>query len=323
MNATLPTCWVITDGTIGMETQCVGLAEAMGLQPVIKRVRMRKLWRATSPYLNIGKNIAFSRKGDQMNAPWPDIVIASGRGSVLASLYVKQQSGGRSFNIQIQNPAMWLDKFDAIIVPEHDKMSGPNIISTRGALHRVSDTKLQEEAAKWAPKFAHLKRPYALVSLGGSNSIYKFTPVEVMQLAPQLEAIAKRDGYSLLITPSRRTGEANMALLSALLHDSPAYIWDGTGDNPYYGMLGLADTIMVTCDSVNMVSEACSTGKPVHLIQLPGHSEKFGFFHDSLLADQRIRIFNGKLHNWNYPRLLEMERIAQLMLAQYQARRAA
>ena len=50
----------------------------------------------------------------------------------------------------------------------------------------------------------------------------------------------------------------------------PHYLWDGEGENPYFGLLGLADFLVVTCDSVNMVSEAASTGKPVYVADLPG-----------------------------------------------------
>lgn len=296
-----------------METQCVGLAEALGLTPVVKRVRLRRLWREWSPYLTVGKSFSISSKGDDVRPPWPDLVIGSGRLSVVPSLHIRKVTRGKSFHVQIQNPAAWIDKFDAVILPAHDRMQGGNIINMQGALHRVTPEMLAAEAARWAPKFAHLKRPYVTVVLGGSNGSYKLSPAEIMKLGPQLSAIAKEQGVSLLITPSRRTGDANMVLLKALLHDTPAYIWDGEGDNPYYGMLGLADYLIVTCDSVNMLSEACSTGKPVHMVKLPGHSDKFDDFHKSLLANDRVRLFNGRLEQWTYEPLREMERVAGLI----------
>ncbi len=307
-----------------MESQCVGLAEAMGLQPVVKRVRLRKLWRDFSPYLNIGKRFCISHKRDQINPPWPDIVIASGRHSILPSLYIKEMTGGKSFNVQIQDPALWHDRFDAVIVPAHDKLSGSNIISTEGALHRVNPAFLAAESAKWMPTFAHLPKPYTAVILGGSNSVYTLTPKEIMQLGPKLEAISKAQKTSLLITPSRRTGAANMALLRALLHDCPTYIWDGEGDNPYYGMLGAAENFIVTCDSINMISEACSTGKPVYVVKLPGGSDKFNGFHQKFLRSGRIRFLEDKLESWPQDEpLREMERVAALIRRRYDARKAA
>lgn len=323
MSQATPTCWVITDGKAGMESQCLGLAEAMGLQPVVKRVRLRRLWRELSPYLVIGKRFSLSRKGDTLEPPWPDIVIATGRLSIIPALYVKKMSKGKSFLVQIQNPAIPTGYFDAVIVPRHDRLEGANVIATQGALHRVTPEMLVREAAKWAPHFAHLPRPYVVVLLGGSNGAYQLQPSEIMQLGPQLAALAVREKASLLVTPSRRTGEANIALLSALLHDSPAYIWDGKGENPYYGMLGLADAFIVTCDSINMISEACRTGKPVHVVKLPGQSDKFESFHEALRSAGCIRTFDGTLQNWSYDPLNEMVRVAALIAGQYRARAGA
>src|SRR3546814_15726728 len=78
-----------------------------------------------------------------------------------------------------------------------------------------------------------------------------------------------------MVTPSRRTGPDNEAILRARLAGLPAEIWDGEGENPYFAYLGLADAILVTADSVNMVCEAASTGKPVYVIALDGSSDKF------------------------------------------------
>jgi mitochondrial fission protein ELM1 len=132
-----------------------------------------------------------------------------------------------------------------------------------------------------------------------------------------LAALIQKTGGSLMITPSRRTGEANLAILQEGLKGMAAYIWDGKGDNPYYGMLGLADYVLATCDSVNMVSEACTTGKPVYVIDLPGGSEKFRRFHQSLRDDGLTRLFTGGVEDWSYPALndvgLVAARIRQMM----------
>lgn len=307
-----------------MESQCVGLAEALGITPTIKRIRLRKFWRDFSPYVNLWKRLAFSRKGDKLSPPWPDMVIATGRQSVLPALHIRQMSGGKTFLVQIQNPVIPSSHFDVVVVPDHDKLEGKNVISVRGALHRVTPELLKAEAEKWAPHFAHLPRPYVAVLLGGSNGAYRLDPKFMMEFGPQLSGMAKKEKVSLLVTPSRRTGDANRVLLSALLHDTPNFIWDGPekngGDNPYYGMLGLADAIIVTCDSINMVSEACRTGKPVYVVQLPGHSDKFASFHHSLIADGRIRMFDGTLNLADakpYEPLDEMKRLAEVIREAY------
>ncbi len=308
------TCWVVTDGKAGMENQCIGLAEALGLAPIVKRVKLRSPWKQLSPFLRHGLGYAHSRKGDPIAPPWPDLLIATGRASIPASLHIRRESragrGRGTFTVQLQNPVIDTSRFDLVVVPRHDGLTAPNVMTTRGALHRVSAEMLQKEAEKFAPHIAHLPHPRIAVLIGGSNSVYHLTPREMEPLAQQLANLTQSIGGSLMVTPSRRTGAENLAILQNALKDKPAYIWDGQGANPYYGMLALADYIIVTCDSVNMVSEACTTGKPVYVIDLPGGSDKFRRFHQSFRDDGLARLFQGKLENYNYPPLNDVQLVA-------------
>jgi mitochondrial fission protein ELM1 len=83
------------------------------------------------------------------------------------------------------------------------------------------------------------------------------------------------------------------------------------GENPYFALLALADYIVVTCDSVNMISEAASTGKPVYVEMLPGGSAKSSRFLDRLREDGIIRNFTGALEPYSYPPLDDMTRAAE------------
>jgi mitochondrial fission protein ELM1 len=306
-------CWVVSDGKAGMENQCLGLSEALGFLPVVKRIRLKTPWKQFSPFLRHGLGYAFSEKGDPIAPPWPDILIASGRQSVPASLYVRQASrinGGRgTFTVQIQNPVIDPSRFDLVVVPRHDQLTGANIMTTRGSLHRVTPEMLARESEAFQARVENLPKPYIAVLIGGTNSVYSLTPREMRVLAAQLATLAGREG-SLMITPSRRTGAENLAVLQEALKGTPSYIWDMTGVNPYYGMLGLADAILVTCDSVNMVSEACSTGKPVMVINLPGGSDKFRRFHQAMRDDGMTRPFTGRIESWTYPPLEDMRLVA-------------
>jgi uncharacterized protein len=323
-NASPYTCWVVTDGKIGMENQARGLAEAMGITPVVKRIRLRTPWRQLTPYFRLGHRFAFSGKGDPIKPPWPDILIATGRSSIPASLHVRRESlrhGGKgTFVVQLQDPVIHPDHFDLVVVPRHDELLGKNVMTTRGGLHRVTPQKLMHEAKKFEAAFAHLPHPRITVVLGGNNAVYKMTPHEMLQISSQLTALLRETGGSLLVTPSRRTGDMNMAVLSLALTDMPAYIWDGKGENPYYAMLAAADAILVTCDSVNLVSEAATTGKPVMVIDLPGGSEKFQRFHQALRDDGLTRSFNGRLESWHYQPLDDVARVAHRILSLVAAR---
>ena len=308
------TCWVVTDGKIGMENQCLGLAEALGLEPVVKRIKLRSPWRELSPFLRHGLPWAFSPAGDPIVPSWPNLLIATGRQSIPAALYARRATqhlgANRTFTVQLQNPVIASTRFDLVVVPRHDGITGPNIITTRGGLHRVTPERLRLEAEKFAPDFVHLPAKRIAVIIGGSNSVYQLTPREMVPLTIELNRLAKETGAGLLVTPSRRTGEANLAILQAGLHDVPAYIWDMQGPNPYYGMLGAADAFIVTCDSVNLASEACTTGKPVYVVDLPGGSDKFRRFHQALRDDGMTRPFAGVIEDWHSPPLNDMGAVA-------------
>jgi len=319
------TCWVVTDGKAGMENQCLGLAEAIGLAPQIKRVKLRSPWKELSPFLRHGLAWAHSAKSDAIEPPWPDLLIATGRASIPASLYARRasriQGVPKTLTVQLQNPVIPSTRFDLVVTPRHDGLTGANVMTTRGALHRITDKMLRDEAEKLLPLVEHLPSPRIAVLVGGSNAVYQLTPREMAPVTMQLADMAKNTGGSLMITPSRRTGEANLLVLQAGLNDVPSYIWDGAGYNPYYGMLALADYIVVTCDSVNMASEACTTGKPVYVVDLPGGSDKFRRFHQSLRDDGLARSFNGQLDHWNYAPLNDVQLVAQKIRGMLEDRR--
>jgi len=297
-----------------MENQCLGLAEALGLTPVVKRVKLRTPWRQLSPFLRHGLRWAFSPEGDPVEPPWPDLLIATGRLSIPASLYARRSTrsngSARTFTVQLQNPVIAPSRFDLVVVPRHDELTGPNVMTTRGALHRVTPELLKRESEKFLPKIADMPRPWTGVLIGGSNAVYSLTRREMQPLAVSLANLARSTGGSIIATPSRRTGEENLSILKEAVNDVPHYVWDMKEENPYYGILGLCDAFLVTADSVNMVSEACTTGKPVHVIELPGGSGKFRRFHQSLRDDGLTRPFRGELERWTYPPLNDLELVA-------------
>ena len=296
------TCWVVTDGKPGMENQCRGLAEAVGLPTIVKRIQVLFPWRFLPPSLWIAPLAAIAASGDPLLPPWPRLLIATGRASVAPALAIQAASHGQTFAVQIQNPGTGLSRFDLVVPPRHDRLSGPNVVSTRGALHRVTAERLAAAAREFAGSVSHLPRPLVAVLIGGSNRSYRLDATAIGKLADGLRELTA-EGAALLVTPSRRTGAENERILRDHLTGLPAAIWDGTGTNPYFGYLGLADVIVVTGDSVSMVSEAASTGKPVYVFELPGGSAKFRAFHQGLRDDGITRPFAGKLDRWTYPPL--------------------
>lgn len=308
-------CWIVSDGKAGMEIQCLGLAEALGLEPEVKRIVTRRPWRWLPPMLWRDPLRAIDRAaGDALDPPWPDLLIATGRQAVAPALAIRRASrrGARaSFVVQIQNPTVDPARFDLVVAPAHDRLSGPNVLVTLGAMNRVTPARLAAAAEAWAPRVAGLPRPYLGALVGGANKVYRLPEARARELGEQLAAAARAEGGSLLVTPSRRTPPEALAALRAGIGDTPALIWDGSGENPYFGFLGLADALVVTVDSVNMVSEAASTGRPVHLAELPGGSAKFRRFHRAMLEGGYVRRFAGRVERWDYERLDETARVAR------------
>jgi len=209
-------------------------------------------------------------------------------------------SGGRTLLAQIQDPRVRRSEFDLIVVPEHDQLRGPRVIVTRGAVHRVTAARLEAERRRF-PSLAALPRPIVVALIGGANKAYRLTLQRLAEIADGLAALLSENGGSLLLTPSRRTGERGITLLRARLGGFPGAIWDGGGDNPYFAYLALADALLVTADSVSMISEAAATGKPVHVLDLDGGDAKFERFHATMRAAGVTRPFTGRIEPWSYP----------------------
>ncbi|MGE0743788.1 MAG: mitochondrial fission ELM1 family protein [Rhodospirillales bacterium] len=310
-----PVTWVVTDGKAGMESQCLGLAEALGVAPTVKRISPRLPWRLLPPPLWLAPLAAPGGDGDRLASPWPDLLIATGRQTVAPAAAIRRAARGATFAVQIQDPGVPPDRFDLVVAPAHDGLAGPNVIATLGALHRVTRARLDAAAARLAPAVAHLPHPRVAVLVGGPNRHYRMDAAAVERLAADLARLARTAGAGLLVTPSRRTGAAAEATLRRVLEPVPSLVWDGSGENPYFGFLGLADAVVVTADSVNMACEAAATGKPVHVVALDGGSAKFDRFHAALRERGIARPFDGTLAAWTYPPLDETARVAAAIRA--------
>ena len=331
-------CWVITEGMIGTENQCLGVTDALGITPEIKHIAIRQPWKTLTPWLGFEQSFTFT---EPLIGPWPDLVIASGRKAVAASRYIKKKSGGKTFTVQIQDPQCSPSHFDLVAVPHHDSLRGENVIVTDGAPNRITNIKLQDAKEEFSSLFETMSSPRLAVLIGGNSRTHKITP-EIMQI---LVAQLKTIDANLMITASRRTGEENLRILQSNLEDkiSPSpimdeqaddlkysikgdtqhlnpvlppkskrkvFIWDGTGANPYHGMLAWAHHILVTSDSVSMISDAATTGKPIHIIALDGGSTRFDKFHNHMQGLDVARPFVGNLTDWTYEPLSDATKIA-------------
>jgi mitochondrial fission protein ELM1 len=305
-------CWALTEGFAGMESQCFGLAEALGLPCTMKRVRRpRMLLKYLPP--SLWPNPLSGTREDALAPPWPDVLISSGRGSVAAALAVRRVSGGKTFTVHIQTPYVNPSRFDLVVIPQHDSLRGHNVLVTRMALHGVTKARLAEAGRRFSTRLSYLPRPLIAVLVGGSNKHQNCSPETMHHMADQLIAAAREAGGGLAVTTSRRTDEQNARILRERLQDEPLFFWDGVEENPYLGLLALADAIVVTSDSVSMVSEACATGKPVHVFNMGERHKKMRQFHRTLMDDGVTRPFAGKIEQWTYDPPNETEKIVAIV----------
>jgi mitochondrial fission protein ELM1 len=270
-------------------------------------------WRALPPALWLNPMAALGPGSDAIAAPWPRLLIASGRQTVAVAAAIRRRASGATFAVQLLDPRIAPSRFDLVVAPEHDGLAGDNVIATKGALHGVNAARLRAAAERFRGRLAALPRPLVAVLVGGSSAAYRFGAVEAARLAGLLRAAAASDSGGFAVTASRRTGADALAALRAGLGGIAAELWDGTGENPYLGYLALADVIVVTADSVNMVSEAAATGKPVHVFALPGGNAKFRRFHAAFAEAGITRPFEGRLARWSYAPLDETARVAALI----------
>ncbi len=299
---------IVSEPLAGLQAQALGLAERAGLATELRVLEPRGLWEKL-PSRIWPNPLGVARFGA---LPAPDeLVIGCGgvAGAVLSRL---KRKGSRV--VQVQNPRLNPKLFDLVVVNAHDELTGPNVLVTRTALHRVTKDKLKLAKAIWAPRFAHLRRPLVAVLVGGSNGRFTFGTNEALALAMKLATMAAQDHVGLVITASRRTGEEQIRILRRVLEPMGAYIWDGSGDNPYFGMLAAADAIVVTMDSISMVSEAVATDVPVLVQELPGQSRRIGLFAALMKSEGRVRAFEGRAEAWTVQPIDDTDWAASEML---------
>ena len=317
--------WAVTDGRAGIENQALGLAEAIGRRAPIRlstrRVRLRTPWSWMPPWMVPAPRQALTIGSDAIEPPWPDILIGCGRASIPFALGVKHWSEQHTFVVQLQDPRMNPREFDVVVPPIHDGLEGGNVLATVGACHRVTPERLDQEVIDYAPiALDDLPGPRLAVLIGGKSKRQDISANRARDIVSALIEAQRETGGTLMATLSRRTGDAARMQFRTRLAPHCAVFYEGDGPNPYFAMLGAADHVFVTADSVNMATEAAATGKPIHVLAVDGRGGKLDRFHDSLMRRGCSRPFNGTLETWTYPPLLETDRVAAAVLTAWAAR---
>lgn len=253
--------WVLLDDAAGHMNQALGVAEALQLPFEPKPIKYNG--KANLPNLLLGASLKGVATSD-IKPPFPDIVISAGRKTFPIARYIKKQSKAKI--VQLMHPGFPAWGIDLLVVPEHDGFT-PNseTFVTIGAPNRVQPDFLAQEEAIWERTLNHLPAPRMAVLLGGDTKGIAYSAEDGARLAEQVQRISLGQG-SLLVSASRRTPKVFADAFKSAIKQ-PMHFHDPatSRSNPYYAFLALSGAIITTADSVSMMSEACTTGKPVYI----------------------------------------------------------
>ena len=317
-----PISWVLTDGKAGDELQAKSVADALGLQPEIRRVAPKAPFVWAMPWGPIDPRERPGAPNSPLAPPFPDILIASGRRAVPYLRFVKKASGGTTYTVFLKDPRMGPKTADFIWSPDYDRLRGENVLTTLTPPHRVSAKRIEEARAHPDSRLAHLPHPRVAVLVGGNSRHHHFEEDDVTRLVAELTKVADT-GAGLMITASRRTPAALRTALAALAKKHDGFFWIGSGENPYVAMLSLADFIVATADSFNMIGEAAATGQPILVFEPSGGHPKLDVYMDRLRAHGVVHAFEGRLEGQAYQPLNSTPQIADAIARGFSLHRRA
>ncbi|MDX6751983.1 ELM1/GtrOC1 family putative glycosyltransferase [Geminicoccaceae bacterium 1502E] len=268
-----PRTWLMMGHKAGDNAQILALAEALGWPFEIKNLVYRRTELMTNLFAGPTLMGLVKEKSSALEPPWPELVISAGRRNEPLVRWIQLQAGGpsRVKLVHVGRPWALHECFDLIVTtPQYRLPDKPNILQNEAPLQRVNAERLEQAAAFWGPRLAHLPRPFVSVSMGGNAGPYSLDRENGALLGHWASRMAKELGGSLLVTTSARTPKKAADALEAAL-DVPSFVYRWKKDdpeNPYFGFLALADRLIVTGDSMSMLAEACVTRKPVYIFDL-------------------------------------------------------
>ena len=284
--------WVLSDGTKGMENQSVALAKLLDCN--------FKIIKYNPPFLLkkfplIGKCIPKSFIKINLNKKiLPSYVITTGKRMAGISIAIKSCLKDKIKTIHIQNPKVSRSHFDLLLIPEHDKIFGDNIIKTKGALSFFDSKELLKNKKKSS------KEIIILLMVGGNNKRYNLNKSDYYDLSTSIVKATKLIKGKLIVLPSRRTTKKAINVMQSVFKKNLTdfKLYSSNDINPYPDILKYSDYIIVTSDSVNMVSETATIPAPLFVYYFPKETGKIIDFLDNLVNLSIIRKFNGRLFKY-------------------------
>ena len=269
-----PRVWVVTGYRAGERSQLLALAERLDWPYELKELSYRKTEFTTSLFRGNDLRGIRLKHSSALAPPWPDLVLSAGMRNEPVGRWIRNRSGGKTRLVHVGRPWADPERFDLVITtPQYPVPRRPNVLCNTMTLSLVSPRWLEEKAVLWRQRYAALPGPYTGALLGGDSGPYTFGRKTAQRLAREANRLVQSTGGSLLITTSARTSPEVVDVLEQEI-DVPfdLYKWKkGDDSNPYSGILALSDRLIVSADSISMLSEACTTCKPVYMLDPVSH----------------------------------------------------
>ena len=301
---------LLTEGMHGMISQVEGLAKALDIDFTHHKVELNHVWKFVPPNLSpISQNVFKKIDHDDF-----DVIISCGRKSVIPSIYLKSTTNKKVFNIHIQDPKVDLNHFDFIVAPEHDEIHGQNVISTKGAIHYLTENEISENKDYLNSFIKRDERKIWTLILGGPTKYYDYSTKNMKHIFTSLYKLLKKHDFQLVVIPSMRTPINTIHYTREFFGDNHTIIMD-VDKKAYLSALAISENIVVTCDSSSMISEAALTGKPIYIASiLPRKNDKrFQRFRNLFRELNITRNLGEEVENWNYEKLDETNRVASII----------
>ena len=301
---------LLTQGMHGMISQAEGLAKALDINFTHYTVEPNSFWKVIPPKLTpISQNVYKKINQDDF-----DVIISCGRKSVIPSIHLKNTANKKVFNIHIQDPKVDLNHFDFIVAPEHDAIDGKNVISTKGAIHYLTESEINENKDYLQSFIKKDQRKVWTLILGGPTKYYDYSIKNIKNIFTVLDKLLKKHDFQLVVIPSMRTPINTIHYAKQFFGDNHTVIMD-VDKKAYLSALAIAENIIVTCDSSSMISEAALTGKPIYVANiLPKKNDKrFQRFRNLFRELNIIRNLGDEVSIFNYEKLDETNRVAKIL----------
>ena len=301
---------LLTEGMHGMISQVEGLAKALDIDFTHHKVELNNFWKLIPPIFTPVSQIVYKK----LDHSGFDLIISCGRKSIIPSIHLKNTSNKKVFNIHIQDPKVNLDNFDFIVAPEHDAIKGQNVITTKGAIHYLTESEINENKDYLNSFIKKDHREVWALILGGPTKYYDYSKKNMKHIFSILYKLLQKHDFQLVVIPSMRTPINTIHYAKEYFGESHTII-KNVDKKAYLSALAISKNIVVTCDSSSMISEAALTGKPIYVanIEPKKNDKRFQSFKNLFRELNITRNLGEEVETWNYQKLDETNRVANII----------